>query len=123
MIDHGFSVHRPTKREAAQRDAADDAGVNREGDEVLDALVTSHASDELGEAYSYVDDCVGFEFYRGSSRNHCSGIYGKWLVRFDRYSDLPGHGGVVAGVPGLLVAVGLGYHNRINEDARDLNVT
>ena len=59
LVDDRLGVHRGAEVEAAGRDAADDAGLGGQREQVDDPLLGGDGGDALGHADAEVDDAVG----------------------------------------------------------------
>ena len=51
----------------AKRHAAEDAGIDGEGNQVLDLLLVGDGAGHVGQAEAQVDDAVGHELHHGAS--------------------------------------------------------
>src|SRR5262249_2225032 len=69
LVDDRLRVRRRAEVEAARGDAADDARLGRQRDEVEDLLLVRDARDALRHADAEVDDAVRAQLHRGAPRD------------------------------------------------------
>ena len=118
LVDDGLRVGGGAEAQPTGRQAADRPGLDRERDEVEDALLAGHRRDLLWDADAQIHDGVDLQQHRGPTRDDLAGV--------ERGRD--GRGRVdadcarVRGVEGLRerlhVRVGGGDDDAVDEDAR-----
>ena len=97
LVDDRVGVDRRPEVEPALRQAADDAGLGGERDEVEELLLGGDGRDALRHADAEVDDAAERQLEGAAARDHLALVEGQRRDAVDRRAHLAGEGGVVGG--------------------------
>jgi hypothetical protein len=123
LVDHRLRVDRGAEVEPARGDAADDARLGGERQQVEHLLLGGDVGDALGHADAEVDDRVALELERGPARDHLARAERERRERAHRHPQLAGERGAVLRRERLHVVLGaLGDDDAVDEDARHLDL-
>ena len=121
LVDDGLRVGDRAEAQAAGGEAADPAGLHRQGDEIEDVLLVGDRGHALGHADAEVHDRVGLEREGAPTRDGLARAGREHGQPVERGPDLAGVGGVGGLGEGLRVVLGAGHHDAVDEDAGDLH--
>ena len=123
LVDDGLRVHRRAKVESTRRQAADDARLGRQRQQVDDFFFRRHVGHAFGHADPQVDHLVRSQLQRRAARDDLALRQAHGRQAVDRHADFGRKGRVVGLGKGLLVVRRLlRQHHRIDQHARHLDL-
>ena len=104
------------------RNAADDAGLGRQGHEVEQLFFGGNRCNAFGHADPEIDDAAHRQFQRAAARDDLAVIQRHRDIAIGRRAQFARERPVVAGGIGLDMVFRLGHDDAVDQDARNLDV-